>query len=246
MAGDPISWQTPEEQKRELEKFLQGLQTLWRQSRPLQKKTKPRKDRRSRVDPLEAHADLIPQWLEAEADVGRKQLLERLIALDQERYRPQHKRTLQRRVRNWRITRVQECLENAAQRQETKPETGEKVLPGVNKTGNNSLMQSATPQPDCRRTARSSFDQPNAYSNWTHISFVDDGGLRSCRSEIFPGCHRLSVVVDVVLLDVLGEISQLLQPVAIRTNFSNSKVVQDSNTRLLNHWFLNNQTVMVR
>ena len=31
-------------------------------------KVKPRQGRRSRVDPFEAHADLIPQWLEAEAD----------------------------------------------------------------------------------------------------------------------------------------------------------------------------------
>lgn len=96
---------------------------------------KPRQSRHSRVDPFEAHADLIPQWLEAEADVGSKQLLERLIALDPERYRPQHKRTLQRRIRDWRIARVQHCLESAAQRPETKPETAEKVLPGINQNG---------------------------------------------------------------------------------------------------------------
>jgi len=34
------------------------------------------------VDPFETHADLIPQWLEAEADVGSQELLGRLIALD--------------------------------------------------------------------------------------------------------------------------------------------------------------------
>jgi hypothetical protein len=135
MAGDPLSWQTPEEEKRELERFLQGLQALWRQSRPLQKKPKPRQGRRSRVDPFEAHADLIPQWLEAEADVGSQELLERLIALDPERYGPQHKRTLQRRIRDWRVARVQQCLESAAVRPETKPETREKVLPGVNQNG---------------------------------------------------------------------------------------------------------------
>ena len=28
MAGDQLSWQTPEEQKRELERFLQGLQAI--------------------------------------------------------------------------------------------------------------------------------------------------------------------------------------------------------------------------
>jgi hypothetical protein len=84
------------------------------------------------VDPFEAHADLIPQWLEAEADVGSQELLVRLIALDPERYGPQHKRTLQRRIRDWRVARVQQCLESAAQRPETKTETREKVLPGVN------------------------------------------------------------------------------------------------------------------
>ena len=135
MAGDPLSWQTPEEEKRELERFLQGLQALWRQSRPLQKKAKPRQGRRSRVDPFEAHADLIPQWLEAEADVGSQELLGRLIALDPERYGPQHKRTLQRRIRDWRVARVQQCLESAAKLPETKPATREKVLPGVNQNG---------------------------------------------------------------------------------------------------------------
>jgi hypothetical protein len=55
-----------------------------------------------------------------------------LIALDPERYGPQHKRTLQRRIRDWRVARVQQCVENAAVRLETKLETGSRVLPGVN------------------------------------------------------------------------------------------------------------------
>lgn len=54
----------------DLRSFLKGLQALWRQSRPLQIRPKPRQGRCSRVDPFEAHADPIPQWLEAEADVG--------------------------------------------------------------------------------------------------------------------------------------------------------------------------------
>ncbi|WP_071881562.1 integrase catalytic domain-containing protein [Cyanobium gracile] len=107
MAGEPLSWQTPEQEKRELEGFLQGLQALWRQSRPRQKKPKPRQGRRSRVDPFEAHADLIPQWLAAEPDVGSQELLDRLIDLDPQRYGPQHKRTLQRRIRDWRVARVE-------------------------------------------------------------------------------------------------------------------------------------------
>ena len=40
------------------------------------------------MDPFEAHADLIPQWLEAEADVGSQGLLGQLIALDPEHYGP--------------------------------------------------------------------------------------------------------------------------------------------------------------
>jgi hypothetical protein len=68
MAGDLLSWASPEEEKRELEGFLEGLQALWRQSRPPQKKPKPRQGRCSRLDPFEAHADLVPQWLEAERD----------------------------------------------------------------------------------------------------------------------------------------------------------------------------------
>lgn len=136
MAGVSPSWQTPEEEKRELERFLQGLQALRRQSSPPQKKPKPRQGRRSRMDPFEAHADLIPQWLEAEADVGSQELLARLIALDPERYGLQHKRTLQRRIRDWRLARVQECLEGAGQRPESKPGRGEMVYQASIRTGN--------------------------------------------------------------------------------------------------------------
>ena len=87
------------------------------------------------MDPLEAHADRISQCLEVEADVGSQELLERLIALDPDRYGPQPKRTLQRRIRDWRVARAQECLESAAQRRETKPAGREKVSLGANQNG---------------------------------------------------------------------------------------------------------------
>ncbi len=135
MVGDQLSWQIPEEEKRELEGFLRGLQALWRQSRPLQKKSKPHQGLRSRVDPFEAHADLIPQSVEAEADVGSQEILERLIALDPERYGPQHKRTLQRQIRDWRVAKVQQSLESAAVRPETNTGRREKVLQSVNQNG---------------------------------------------------------------------------------------------------------------
>jgi len=94
MAGDPLSWQTPRKKSLGWRGFCRACRPCG--VKPLQKKPKPRQGRRSRVDPLEAHADLIPQWLEAEVDVGSQELLDRLIALDPERYGPQHKRTLQR------------------------------------------------------------------------------------------------------------------------------------------------------
>jgi hypothetical protein len=75
------------------------------------------------VDPFEAYADFIPQLLEAEPDVGSQELLARLIALAPERYGLQHKLTLQRRIKDWSVARVQQCAESAAERPETKPET---------------------------------------------------------------------------------------------------------------------------
>ena len=72
---------------------------------------------------------------EAEADVGSQELLERLIALDPERYGPQQKRTLQRQIRDWRVARVQQCLESAAVRPETNMGKREKVLQSVNQNG---------------------------------------------------------------------------------------------------------------
>jgi hypothetical protein len=139
MTGEPLNWQTPEQEKRE----RQGLQALWRQSRPLQKKPKPQQGRRSRIDPFEAHADLIPQWLAAEADVGSQELLDRLIDLDPQRYGPQHKRTPQRRIRDWRVTRVEKRVASASERPGTKPGTREAVLPGVNEDGQKIIDESA-------------------------------------------------------------------------------------------------------
>lgn len=59
------------------------------------------------MDPFEVHAALIPQWLEAEPDLGSQELLERLIAFDPEHYGPQHKCRLQRRIRDWHVAGVQ-------------------------------------------------------------------------------------------------------------------------------------------
>ena len=71
------------------------------------------------LDPFEAHADLIPQWLESEADVGNQELLVRLIdkgriTLNPERHGTQHIGTVQRRIRELREARVQKCLNSVA------------------------------------------------------------------------------------------------------------------------------------
>lgn len=67
-----------------------------------------------------SHGSLSTQWVDphfsagalvvvsVSQDVGNKQLLEGLIAVDPERYGPQHKRTQQLRIRDWRIASVQE------------------------------------------------------------------------------------------------------------------------------------------
>ena len=93
------------------------------------------------MNPYEDHAYLIPQWLEAEADVGSQEILGRLIALDPERYGPQHKRTMQRRIRGWRVARVQQYLESAAAGNKGCNER--RCHQASIKTGNKRLMQSA-------------------------------------------------------------------------------------------------------
>jgi hypothetical protein len=87
------------------------------------------------VASFEAYADFMPQWLEAEPDVGSQELLARLIALAPQRYGLEHKRTLQGRIRDWGEARVQQCLGSAAERRETKSETREMVIPGANQSG---------------------------------------------------------------------------------------------------------------
>ena len=46
--------------------------------------------------------------------MGSQELLERLIALNQGFYGPRHKQQLQRRIKNWHLTRVKQCLERAS------------------------------------------------------------------------------------------------------------------------------------
>ncbi len=83
--------------------------------------------------------ELIEQWLQAEPLIRAKTLMELLIAHNPERYGEFHLRTLQRRLRGYRLQQIEQEMEQALagaypveerEGQEEKP-----VLPGVNENG---------------------------------------------------------------------------------------------------------------
>jgi len=126
-------------ENRSLEVFLGGLQTLWHSSQPRRRKPKPRTGKRSRPDPFEPDVELIEQWLQAEPLIRAKTLMERLIAHNPERYGECHLRTLQRRLRGYRLQQIQQEMEQALAApypvEEKEEQSKEPVLPGVNKNG---------------------------------------------------------------------------------------------------------------
>jgi len=126
-------------ENRSLEVFLGGLQTLWHNSQPRRRKPKPRTGKRSRPDSFEPDVVMIEQWLEAEPLIRAKTLLERLIQHNPKRYGECHLRTLQRRLRAYRLERIEREMEQmlAAQPRGKEDAEAEKtaVLPGVNENG---------------------------------------------------------------------------------------------------------------
>ena len=123
-------------ENRSLEMFLGGLQSLWQNNQPRRRKPKPRTGKRTRPDPFEQDVERIEQWLQAEPQVNAKTVLARLIDLHPQHYGEHHLRTLQRRLRGYRLQWIEREMAAAA----TAPipgmqrsETGEMpVLPGVN------------------------------------------------------------------------------------------------------------------
>lgn len=126
-------------ENRSLEVFLGGLQTLWQNNQPRRRKSKPRTGKRTRPDPFEPDVERIEQWLQAEPQCKAKTLLERLIELNPERYGERHLRTLQRRVRGYRLQWIER--EMAAAAADSSPgmqgsgTVEMPVLPGVNQDG---------------------------------------------------------------------------------------------------------------
>lgn len=126
-------------ENRSLESFLSGLQLLWKESQPRPKRAKPRTGKRTRIDPFEADAERIRQWLAEEPIVTPKELMERLIEQDPERYGLRHLRTMQRRVSGYRLAQIdreiQETLEARHGPDQPMEKTENAVLPGVKSIG---------------------------------------------------------------------------------------------------------------
>jgi len=92
---------------RSLEVFLGDLQTLWQSSQPRRRKPRTRTGKRTRPDPFEADVASIEGWLQAEPLLGSRELMERLVAHNPQRYSDRQMRSLQRRLRSYRLQRIE-------------------------------------------------------------------------------------------------------------------------------------------
>ena len=87
--------------------FLGNLQTLWQSSQPRRHKPRTRTGKRTRPDPFEADVALIEGWLQAEPLLDSRELMERLVAHNPQRYSERQVRSLQRRLRSYRLQRIE-------------------------------------------------------------------------------------------------------------------------------------------
>ncbi len=93
--------------------FLDGLQTLLHRSQPKRRKPKLRTGKRYRPDQFQSDVKLIEQWLQAEALIRAKTLMERWIDHNPERDGKRHLRTLQWRFRDYRLYQIELEMEQA-------------------------------------------------------------------------------------------------------------------------------------
>jgi hypothetical protein len=97
----------------DLDHFMQSLAIAWHggEVRPThQKKPRPVRHWRTRVDPFEAAWPRVVAWLEAEPDRTAKEMLDRLQEEDPGSYSHAQLRTLQRRVHEWRAAFTRQLL----------------------------------------------------------------------------------------------------------------------------------------
>ena len=104
-----------------LEHFLSSLPELWRQGevRPTHApKKRTRRGQRTRPDPFEGVWCEILVWLQQQPDLKAAELLDRLMARYPNRYSRCQLRTLQRRVRQWRIVVAKQLVYASAEQNE--------------------------------------------------------------------------------------------------------------------------------
>jgi hypothetical protein len=102
--GEPVH--APPHRNADLERFLASLATAWMagEVRPTHlPEAKAKRWWRTRQDPFEDVWPRILVWLESEPDQTAKVLFERLRAEDSSTFKPNQLRTLQRRVKEWRM-----------------------------------------------------------------------------------------------------------------------------------------------
>lgn len=94
------------QESRSLEVFLGDLQTLSQSSQPLCRKAWTRTGKGTRPDPFESDVALIEGWLREEP-LRSRDLMERLVAHNPQRYSESQMRTLQSRLRSYRLQRIE-------------------------------------------------------------------------------------------------------------------------------------------
>ena len=106
-----------------LDHFLSSLPELWRQGevRPTMRhapKKRTRRGQRTRPDPFEGVWCEILDWLQQQPDAKAAELLDLLMARYPNRYSRRQLRTLQRRVRQWRIVVAKQLVYASAEQNE--------------------------------------------------------------------------------------------------------------------------------
>ena len=123
-------------QSESLDHFLSSLPELWRQGevRPTHApKKRTRRGQRTRPDPFEGVWCEILDWLQQQPDAKAAELLDRLMARYPGRYSRRQLRTLQRRVRQWRIVVAKQLVYASAEQNEmNEADRGNATLVGDN------------------------------------------------------------------------------------------------------------------
>ena len=113
-----ISQSRSPENATEISPFVKSLATAWKSGevRPTHRREpKPGHWWRTRPDPFEAVWPMLLSWLEEQPDMEAKAMLKRLQASSQGEFPDGQLRTLQRRVRVWRMQIVKRLVYGASE-----------------------------------------------------------------------------------------------------------------------------------